>query len=128
MVSETAERFMQVLQEAEQTKVLEALVGMFTEDAELTNLARIEPLRGRDGAHHFWQEYLSVFEQIRSKFINVIENEGAIVLEWISEGVLSNGEPLSYRGVSVLETFGEQVCRFRTYYDSAAFLPQGAKR
>lgn len=128
MASKTAERFMQVLQAAEQTRELKSLVEMFTEEAELINLARTEPLRGQDGAGRFWQDYLSVFDHIHSKFTNVVEAEGTIVLEWISQGALSNGEPLNYRGISVLETNNGQVYRFRTYYDSAVFLSQGASR
>lgn len=127
MTSEIASRFMQTLQQIEDTGDVEPLVAMFTEDAELSNLAMTEPLKGRDGARKFWQKYLSVFERIHSKFTNVIEGDGTSVLEWISEGALSTGESLNYRGVSLIETDNGQVHRFRTYYDSAVFLPQGAK-
>ena len=128
MASETVERFIQTLQQIEQTGDVEPMVAMFTDDAELSNLATPTPLRGREGARKFWQKYLSVFGQIRSKFTHVVENNGVAVLEWISEGVLSSGEPLSYKGASALETDNEQVRCFRTYYDSAVFLPQGAKQ
>lgn len=125
MTSEIASRFMQTLQQIEDTGDVEPLVAMFTEDAELSNLAMTEPLKGHDGARRFWQKYLSVFENIHSKFTNVIEGDGSAVLEWISSGV-STGESIKYRGVSILETDNGQVHRFRTYYDSAVFLPQGA--
>lgn len=128
MASETAERFMQALQKIEQTKDVEPLVSMFSEDAELSNLATPSPLHGKEGARQFWQKYLSVFQNIRSKFNNVVETNGSAVLEWTSEGALSSGEALNYRGISVIETDNGQVRRFRTYYDSAAFLPQGAKQ
>jgi len=128
MASKTAERFMQVLQETEQTGQLQPLVELFSDDAELINLARTEPLKGRNGAHQFWSDYLSVFEHIRSNFTHVAEGDSTAVLEWISQGALSNGEPLSYRGISVLEISNDQVQRFRTYYDSAVFLPLGAKK
>lgn len=128
MASETAARFMQVLQETEQTGELEPLVQLFSENAELINLARTEPLQGHQGAYRFWSDYLSVFEQVRSTFTNVVEGDTTAVLEWISEGTLSTGEPLSYRGVSILDIHNGQVQRFRTYHDSAVFLPQGAKR
>ena len=127
MTSEIAERFMHILQQIEEPGDVEPLVAMFTENAELSNLAMTEPLQGRDGARRFWQKYLSVFERINSKFINVIEGDGTTVLEWISSGALSTGESINYRGVSLLETDNGQVHRFRTYYDSAVFLPQCAK-
>lgn len=58
----------------------------------------------------------------------MVESNGSAVLEWISEGTLTSGEPLKYQGVSIIETVDGKVQRFRTYYDSAAFLPQGAKQ
>lgn len=128
MANQITEKFKQTLQQIEQTGDVEPLVAMFAEDAELSNLATPKPLRGRDGARQFWQKYLSVFKQIRSKFTNTIESDGTSVLEWISQGDISSGEPLNYRGVSVLEIDNGLVQRFRTYYDSAAFLPQGAKK
>jgi ketosteroid isomerase-like protein len=128
VTSEIAERFMQTLQQIEETGDVEPLVAMFTEDAELSNLAMAEPLQGQGGARRFWQKYLSVFEHIRSKFTNVVEGDATAVLEWLSEGALSTGESVKYQGVSVLETDNGQVRCFRTYYDSAVFLPQGAKK
>ena len=128
MTTELAERFMQTLQQIEDTGDVEPLVALFTEDAELSNLALTEPLKGQDGARRFWQKYLSVFERIHSKFHNVIEGDRTIVLEWNSEGALSSGEAINYQGISVLEIDNGQVQHFRTYYDSAAFLPQGAKK
>lgn len=128
MASEMAERFMQTLQQIETTGDVEPLVALFAEDAELSNLAMEKPLQGREHIRHFWQNYLSVFDHIRSRFTHVTEGNNTAVLEWISEGALTSDEPLSYRGVSVLETQDGQVYRFRTYYDSAVFLPQGAKQ
>jgi ketosteroid isomerase-like protein len=129
MASETAKRFMDTLQRTEATGDVEPLVALFTDDAELTNLAMTDPLQGIDQIRKFWQNYLSVFDRIHSRFTHVTERENRAVLEWISEGALSNGEPMSYRGVSVLETDDNgSVHRFRTYYDSAVFLPQGAKQ
>lgn len=128
MTSEIASRFMQTLQQIEDTRDVEPLVAMFTEDAELINLAMTEPLHKRDGARRFWQKYLSVFERVHSKFTNVVEGDDTVVFEWISEGALSTGESINYRGVSIIEIDNGQVRRFRTYYDSAAFLPEGANR
>jgi hypothetical protein len=40
------------------------------------------------------------------------------VLEWTTEATLASGEPIAYRGVSLLEHDGDHVVSFRTYYDS----------
>jgi ketosteroid isomerase-like protein len=125
---ELASRFMHMLQSAEETGDIESLVALFSDDAELINLAMPEPLKGKEGAHRFWDKYLSVFAHIYSEFTNVVESENASVLEWVSRGALTTSEEITYRGVSVLEFNHGKVQRFRTYYDSATFLPQGAKQ
>lgn len=127
MPTEMTSRFMQTLQRIEETREVEPLVDLFSDDAELINLAMPEPLKGKEGAHRFWDKYLSVFDRIHSEFTHVVESNGASVLEWVSKGTLSNSEEITYRGVSVLEFNNDRVQRFRTYYDSATFLPQGAK-
>jgi ketosteroid isomerase-like protein len=120
--NDTAERFMAALQQAEKGHDPGPLAEMFADDAELTNLARPEPARGRDGAREFWADYLKAFGEIRSEFGLVVADGPAAVMEWTSEGTLPNGKPITYRGVSVVETAGGKVAKFRTYYDTAAFV------
>ena len=126
MASQMAEKFMQALQQSEQAKDVTPLVALFNEDAEVSNIALHEPLRGSEGVREFWQKYLEQFQNIRSTFNQVLEQQaesgGHIVLEWQSDGTLRQGAPISYRGVSILETTGDRVQRFRSYYDSAAFI------
>ena len=83
--------------------------------------------RGTDQVEGFWRDYRAVFRSIKSEFTHVIEGKDGAVLEWVSRGQLLNGEPVEYKGVSVLETGNDRIRRFRTYYDSAVFLPGGAK-
>jgi ketosteroid isomerase-like protein len=128
MASAIAQTFMETLQQTESSGDVEPLVALFTENAELSNLAMDDPLQGRDKIRHFWKNYLSVFDRIQSRFTHVTEGNSTIVLEWVSEGALASGEPMKYQGISVLEMADQQVQRFRTYYDSAVFLPQGAKQ
>lgn len=68
-----------------------------------------------------------VFPHMHSQFAPVIEGDGAIVPAGLSAGALKDGTPLSYGGVSGLETTDGHVHRLRTYDDSAVFLPQGTK-
>jgi ketosteroid isomerase-like protein len=123
-----AQTFMLTLQEAETSRDPEPLVALFSDRSELRTVALTEPMAGIEGARKFWTHYLATFEKIRSEFHHVIEAEGEAVLEWVGEGVLAaSGQAISYRGVSVLEHDGAHVLRFRSYYDSAVFLPGGAK-
>ena len=127
-MSNFAETFKSTLQQIEQTRDPEALVALFAPDSELLNLALTEPMKGTDGAKKFWSNYLAAFEKIQSTFHHTTDGDHTAVLEWISEGVIAaSGEPFNYRGISVVEHDGEKAHRFRTYYDSAVFLPGGAK-
>jgi hypothetical protein len=123
-----ADTFMSSLQEAEKSRDPELLVALFDGGSEILTLALADPLSGVEGARRFWTMYLAAFEQIRSTFHHVIQTEGEAVLEWIGEGVVAaSGQPFKYRGISVIEHDGKHIRRFRSYYDSAVFLPGGAK-
>ena len=127
-MSNFAETFKNTLQQIEQSRDPAALVALFAPDSELLNLALTEPMKGTDGAQKFWSNYLAAFEKIRSTFHHTTDGENTAILEWISEGVIAaSGEPFNYRGISVVEHDGEKAHKFRTYYDSAVFLPGGAK-
>jgi len=119
MPSDNAGRFMKALQDAENGHDPAGLVALFAAGAEL----------GKAGAHGpatdaaaFWADYLSAFETIRSRFTLVVEEGDRVVLEWVSEGQLAGGGPITYGGVSLVEWEGDTVRRFRTYYDTAAFV------
>lgn len=127
MPTATAERFMNALHQSEQRRDPAPLVELFGEQSELENLTSKSPAKGKDGAREFWQHYLDSFERVESKFTHTIEADGGAVLEWVSEGALPDGRPIRYRGVSVLELDGDRVRKFRTYYDSAAFVAPAAE-
>ena len=119
--------FMRALQDFEATGDPAPLLALFEPEAYAMNLGRTEPAHGAQEIEGFWRDYRAVFRDIRSEFTHVIEGQDGAVLEWVSRGSLPNGDPVEYKGVSVLETAGAKVRRFRTYYDSAVFLPGGAK-
>jgi ketosteroid isomerase-like protein len=123
MPSPVIETFMRTLREAEKSRDPGPLAELFTDDAELSTLTRYEPRRGHTGTRQFWAEYLHSFGKVQSQFENVIEADGTAVLEWESDVTLPDGRPVKYRGVSILETGGGRVRRFRTYYDTAALHP-----
>lgn len=127
MHREIARQFMNALQDAEHGGDIEPLVALFHENAELSNLVLVEPLIGHQQISGFWQEYLNQFEQIASSFVSVIENDNSSVLEWISEGFLKTGEPLTYRGVTILKIESGKIINFRSYYDSAVFVSKEAR-
>src|SRR5919107_3261820 len=115
------QEFMRALQQYETTGELAPLLALFDEDGEALNLGRTEPARGTEAIEGFWRDYRAVFREVRSEFTHVIEGKDGAVLEWVSRGSLPNGEPVEYKGVSILEASSNRVRKFRTYYDSAVF-------
>lgn len=127
MHREIARQFMNALQDAEHGGDIEPLVALFHENAELSNLVLVEPLTGHQQIRRFWRDYLNEFRQITSRFVSVIENDNASVLEWVSEGFLKSGEPLTYRGVTILKIESGKIINFRSYYDSAVLVSKEAR-
>ena len=122
-----AAKFMEALQQTERSKDAAPLVALFAEGATLASIVDHRTHEGKGGAEQFWSEYLSSFSEVHSTFTHVADGEGVAVLEWTSKGALKAGRPIEYRGCSILELDGEKVKRFRTYYDSAAFLDEGTR-
>ncbi len=117
-----AERFAAALQQAEQSGDVGPLADLFAADAELATLAKPDPVRGPDAARQFWTDYLKAFDGVRSEFTHTAAGGSTALLEWTSAGTRPNGHPFQYRGASVLEVDGDRVTKFRTYYDTAAFV------
>ena len=118
-----AEHFPNALLRMELSRDVEDLTGFFADDAMLSNLGAEYETRGAEGARHFWQAYLERFSEIRSEFTHLHMSERALILEWCSTGQHTDGRPLSYCGVSILAfDLQGKITRFRTYYDSAAFV------
>lgn len=119
--SSRTQAFADALQSFESEKDDAALLACFADGARL-----IRPEADRsdteDDPQAFWQAYLDQFGTIATSFDEVREEGDLGVLEWHSEGELATGRDIAYRGVSVLVFDGEEVTRFSTYYDTAAFV------
>ena len=113
-----ADRFKQALQQTEETRDAKHVASLFAEGARLTNLGGDH---GND-ANAFWQIYLDQFSEIRSEFTNETIGSNGAALEWKSRGTTSEGKPVDYRGVSLIDFDDQALTGFRTYYDSAAFV------
>src|SRR5919205_2695399 len=119
MSEQVAKRFVEALGRLEAGRELEAMVGLFTEDAEVGNVVSPEKFRGREGAREFWgAKYRDTFGEVRSTFRNVFAAGDRAALEWTTEGTANDGTPVSYDGVSIIETDGERITRFRAYFDA----------
>ena len=123
MSKEVADNFVEALRKLEEDRDVEALVEIHTEDCEVGNVSVPGSFRGHDGLREFWTEYRKTFGEIKSTFRNVFATEEGAALEWTTEGT-SDGESVSYAGVSILEIEGDKVRRFITYFDTRDLTPQ----
>ncbi len=123
MSREVANSFVEALWRLEEDRDVEALVEIHTEDCEVGNVSVPEAFRGHDGLREFWTEYRKTFGEMKSTFRNVFATGEGAALEWTTEGT-SNGDAVSYDGVSILEIEGGKVRRFMAYFDSRALTPQ----
>lgn len=116
------QRFIQALEGFEANGDDKALIALFSERAEISNVATHEGLRGKDGARQFWREYRGTLKDVRSTFRNCIESGSRVALEWNTTGVSFNGAQIDYDGTSILEwdEAGECILRFTAYFDPRA--------
>ncbi|HJQ31420.1 MAG TPA: nuclear transport factor 2 family protein [Pyrinomonadaceae bacterium] len=119
MSEQTANRFIEALGRLEAERDLETIVQLFAPECEVGNVVSPEKFKGREGAREFWgAKYRDTFGEVRSTFRNVFAKEDGAVLEWTTEGTANDGTPIKYDGVSILEIKGEQITRFRAYFDA----------
>jgi ketosteroid isomerase-like protein len=123
MSREVANSFIEALRKLEEHRDVEALVEIHTDDCEVGNVSVPETFRGHDGLREFWTEYRKTFGEMESTFRNVFATGEGAALEWTTEGA-SNGDAVSYDGVSILEFEGEMVSRFMAYFDTRRLTRQ----
>jgi ketosteroid isomerase-like protein len=109
--------FIDALHRLETARDVDAIAGLFAADAEVANPLVQYESGGPDAARTFWGQYRDAFEEIRSEFRAVSEKDGRAFLEWTSKGTI-DGKPFTYEGVSVLETAGDRITAFRSYFDT----------
>lgn len=120
MAMERAQRFVDALAKLEQGGDLEPLLALFSDDAQVSNVASPRTFSGLEGARQFWTEYKGTLGQVKSTFRNLIESGDRVALEWETQGTAHNGAAVSYEGVSIIEWDGDRIRRFYAYFDPHA--------
>jgi len=119
-----ARSFADALQTFEKDGDAAALAAQFTSDAVTQRLDARGERRGE--VEQFWQEYRDQFDSISTTFYDVVEGSDRVALEWTSDATLTDGRPLQYRGVTIVDLDGDKIIKLRTYYDSAQFTTASA--
>ncbi|MCW3060170.1 MAG: hypothetical protein JWQ02_1991 [Capsulimonas sp.] len=110
-------QFLDALFRLESRRDIETISALFAEQSEIGNILAAEKYVGPAGAHEFWTLYRGVFSDVHSNFRNVIACENRAALEWTTAGRTPEGAPVTYSGVSILETNDQQITRFQAYFD-----------
>ncbi len=117
-----ADTFIAALHTLEDDRDVGPIAALFAPDATTSNPLVKHPSEGKQGAEAFWTMYRASFETIHSEFRNIVENDEAAILEWVSEGASKEG-PVRYGGTSVIEYGEGGITAFRAYFDPTQVLP-----
>jgi ketosteroid isomerase-like protein len=121
MSEQVAERFIEALGRLEAERDLETIAALFAAESEIGNVVSPERFRGPEGAREFWgAKYRDTFDEVKSTFRNVFRSDRRVALEWTTEATTSDGKPVQYDGVSIVETNGRHITRFRAYFDAGS--------
>ena len=123
MSKEVADNFIEALWKLEEDEDVEPLVRIHTEDCEVGNVSVPGTFSGHEGLREFWTSYRGTFGEMKSEFRNVFATQEGAALEWTTQGT-SNGDSVSYDGVSILEFDDGRVRRFMAYFDTRDLTPQ----
>jgi len=115
-MAQLADSFIAALRSLEDSGDTAALVDLFADDCELTNVAAGDEFRGRDGARRFWEKDRSLFVEVRSAFRTVLEEDGRAALEWTRRGVGRGGDEVEYAGATFIEAAGGRIERLMAYF------------
>jgi len=120
MATDLPQRFIDALQRLESDGDPSDLAKLYGDDATCGNTATKTTYEGPDGARDFWSGYRDSFSEIRSEFRDVVSNDEAAALEWVTTAKLHGGDPVEYEGVTVLEFAGDAITRSTAYFDPRA--------
>jgi ketosteroid isomerase-like protein len=124
MTQEVAYHFIQALSALEEDGEVDPIVATFSESCEIGTPVIPEKLHGKAQARAYWTGYRTAYRIIHSTFRNIVIGETSVALEWTASGINRAGNPFQYDGVSILDTIGDSITHFRTYFDSRVIHEQ----
>lgn len=119
---ETTRSFIAALRHLEQTRELDDMAALFTDEAEVRSIDGHDTRYGPDGIKALFEEYLRQFDELRTTFTQVTEGGSHAALEWTTQAVRAGGHGVTYTGVTIIDLADGKVTGFRTVYDSAALM------
>lgn len=125
-----------VLQEfiaAQEARDLDRLLALHAEDAVVEEVPTGIVYEGRDAIRGYFETFYAAFPDATMRYANVFASDAWAGAEWTFSGTYTGqlpdlppgeGQPLTVRGVDIIELAGDQVRGGRVYYDLYGFLVQ----
>ena len=76
-------------------------------------MSRLDARGARTDLAEFWQEYRRSFEKLSTTFVNAVEGDDQVALEWTTAATLPDGKPVEYSGVTVLDSSASRAATAR---------------
>jgi steroid delta-isomerase-like uncharacterized protein len=125
-----------VLQEfiaAQEAKDLDRLLALHAEDAVVEEVPTGVVYEGRDAIRGYFEAFYAAFPDATMRYTTAFASDAWAAAEWTFSGTYTGqlpdlpsgeGQPLTTRGVDIIEVAGDHVRGGRVYYDLYGFLVQ----
>jgi steroid delta-isomerase-like uncharacterized protein len=125
-----------VLQEfiaATEARDLDRILALHTEDSAVEDVPTGIVYEGRDAIREYLEEYFAAFPDGATRYTTAFATDAWAAAEWTFSGTYmgqlpdlppGEGQPLTLRGIDIVELAGDQVQGGRMYYDLYGFLMQ----
>ena len=114
-----AQTFTDALGRLETDGDAQPIASLFAPDGRCENVVTAHDATGPEGAERFWEQDRALFDDVRSEFRSVVEDDDHVALEWTRKGT-RHGSPVRFDVVSVLELDDGRISRFKAYFDPRA--------
>jgi steroid delta-isomerase-like uncharacterized protein len=118
---------------AQEAKDLDRLLALHAEDAVVEEVPTGVVYEGRDAIRGYFEAFYSAFPDATMRYTNAFASDAWAAAEWTFSGTYTGqlpalppgeAQPLTIRGVDIIELAGDQVRGGRVYYDLYGFLVQ----
>jgi steroid delta-isomerase-like uncharacterized protein len=118
---------------AQEARDLDRLIALHSEDAVVEEVPTGIAYEGREAIREYFEGFYAAFPDATMRYTNAFASDAWAAAEWTFSGTYTGrlpdlppgeGQPLTTRGVDIIDLAGDQVRGGRVYYDLYGFLVQ----
>jgi limonene-1,2-epoxide hydrolase len=109
--------------EANESRDIDAVVALMTDDVEYENVG-MGVCRGHDEVKALLGPFYGGAERVAWEVLNQVEVGDTVMNERVDRFYLPGGKEAAVRVAGIFEVQGDQVRRWRDYFDTTALLTQ----